>query len=61
MVIQVNEKAMGIGVVGLGYVGLPTAIAFHAAGFTVYGIDINKSVVDVIKSENLILLTHQLN
>ena len=50
MVIQVNEKAMGIGVVGLGYVGLPTAIAFHAAGFTVHGIDINKSVVDVIKS-----------
>ena len=37
-------------VVGLGYVGLPTAIAFHKAGFRVFGIDVNKEVIDSIES-----------
>ncbi len=39
-----------IGVVGLGYVGLPTALAFHSAGFRVIGIDYSKSVIDALKS-----------
>lgn len=34
-----------ITVVGLGYVGLPTAIAFYEAGFSVSGIDISESVI----------------
>ena len=37
-----------IGVVGLGYVGLPTALAFHAAGHIVDGIDASESVVDTL-------------
>lgn len=35
-----------IGVVGLGYVGLPLALEFGKAGFRVIGYDINQSVVD---------------
>jgi len=35
-----------IGVVGLGYVGLPTALAFHKAGFKVIGVDKSQRVVD---------------
>ena len=38
-----------IGVVGLGYVGLPTALAFHDAGFYVSGVDISDSVIDALK------------
>ena len=30
-----------IGIIGLGYVGLPTAIGFHDAGFTVWGVDVS--------------------
>ena len=37
-------------VVGLGYVGLPTAIAFHRAGFRVFGVDVSKEVIDSIES-----------
>ena len=28
-----------VGIIGLGYVGLPTAIGFHDAGFTVWGVE----------------------
>ena len=37
-----------IGVIGLGYVGLPTAIGFHDAGFTVWGVDVSKRTVDMV-------------
>ncbi len=35
-----------VGIVGLGYVGLPLAIAFVEAGFHVLGIDVDPQVVD---------------
>ena len=38
-----------IGIVGLGYVGLPTALAFHNAGFHVFGVDISDRVIDHLK------------
>jgi nucleotide sugar dehydrogenase len=42
-----------IGVIGLGYVGLPTAIGFHDAGFEVWGVDVSQRTVDmVLKGEN---------
>ena len=44
------EARPKICVVGLGYVGLPTAVAFHKAGFNVFGVDVNKQVIDSIKS-----------
>jgi len=37
-------------VVGLGYVGLPTSLAFHDAGFSVHGIDINEGVIRKLSS-----------
>ncbi len=36
-------------IVGLGYIGLPTAAILTNAGFNVLGVDINDSVIDVIK------------
>jgi nucleotide sugar dehydrogenase len=42
-----------IGVIGLGYVGLPTAIGFHDAGFNVWGVDVSQRTVDMVrKGEN---------
>lgn len=37
-----------IGVVGIGYVGLPVALAFAEAGFNVVGIDLRQEKVDTI-------------
>lgn len=40
-----------ISIVGLGYVGLPTAVAFAKAGFKVIGADIKESIVDQLNSK----------
>jgi len=40
----VNKKAK-VGIIGLGYVGLPLAILFAESGFKVFGIDIDKDRV----------------
>jgi UDP-N-acetyl-D-glucosamine dehydrogenase len=42
---KINIKDAKIGVVGLGYVGLPLAVEFAAAGFEVVGIDLSEAVV----------------
>ncbi len=41
----IKEKKARVAVVGLGYVGLPTAIAIAEAGFKTVGIDINEQRV----------------
>ena len=38
-----------VGVVGLGYVGLPTSIAFYNANFRVRGVDVSTAVIDMLK------------
>ena len=43
------EGDLTVGIIGLGYVGLPTAIGFHDAGFTVWGVDISQRTVDMVK------------
>ena len=45
-----------ITVVGLGYVGLPTCLAFHDAGFDVQGLDINENVISGLLEGNSHLL-----
>jgi nucleotide sugar dehydrogenase len=47
----VEKRQLTIGVVGLGYVGLPTAISFYNSGFDVIGVDISKKVVDYISNQ----------
>ena len=46
---RVQNRDLAIGVVGLGYVGLPTAIGFHEVGFTVYGVDVSEDVISLLK------------
>jgi UDP-N-acetyl-D-mannosaminuronic acid dehydrogenase len=45
-----REKIQTICIVGLGYVGLPTAATFAARGFNVIGVDVNREAVDRINS-----------
>jgi UDP-N-acetyl-D-mannosaminuronic acid dehydrogenase len=40
-------------VLGLGYIGLPTASTFATHGLKVTGVDINPSVIEILKSGNL--------
>lgn len=46
---KIERRDAKIGIIGLGYVGLPLAVEFGKAGFTVYGIDIAKKRIDSLK------------
>ena len=39
-----------ISVIGLGYIGLPTAVIFASYGKNVIGVDVNQETVDIINS-----------
>ena len=43
-----EKKSLVITVVGLGYVGLPTALAFHEQGFTVIGVDNSSEKIEML-------------
>ena len=43
---KIRAKTARVGVVGLGYVGLPLAVEYAAAGFSVVGIDVQRAKVD---------------
>jgi UDP-N-acetyl-D-glucosamine dehydrogenase len=45
---RINDRTAVVGVIGLGYVGLPLAVEFAKAGFRVIGYDVSKRVVDLI-------------
>ena len=47
---KIQTRSARVGVVGLGYVGLPLAVEFAKAGFSVTGIDLEQSKVDRINS-----------
>lgn len=40
-------------VIGLGYIGLPTASMFATHGFTVVGVDVNESVVNILNNGDI--------
>ena len=50
---KLDTKEIKISVIGLGYVGLPTALNFHKAGFSVVGVDISEKVVESLKNREL--------
>jgi nucleotide sugar dehydrogenase len=50
------EFEFDVAILGLGYVGLPTALAFHAAGRRVLGIDISAGRLEAIRNEQVDLL-----
>src|ERR687890_757084 len=47
---KIIERRAVIGVIGLGYVGLPLAVEFGRGGMTVIGFDLDESRIDIINS-----------
>ncbi len=47
---RIRARTARVGVVGLGYVGLPLAVEFAKAGFQVTGIDVSQKKVDEINA-----------
>ncbi|MFQ5592891.1 MAG: nucleotide sugar dehydrogenase [Anaerolineae bacterium] len=45
---EIDRRQATVAVIGLGYVGLPLAVAFAEAGFRVIGIDVNQERVDAV-------------
>lgn len=43
---KISTRALRIGIIGLGYVGLPLATTFVEAGFSVTGIDVDQQKID---------------
>lgn len=46
LIKRIDDRSAVIGVVGMGYVGLPLAVAFAQAGFKVLGVDVDTRKVD---------------
>jgi len=52
---KINDKTAKVGIIGLGYVGLPIAVDYAHKGFTVVGIDVDKKKKEKIdRGENYI-------
>ncbi|SHF10393.1 UDP-N-acetyl-D-mannosaminuronic acid dehydrogenase [Marinitoga hydrogenitolerans DSM 16785] len=47
---KIQNRDLKITIVGMGYIGLPTAITFANAGFKVYGFDVNENVINTLKN-----------
>jgi len=45
---KIQEKKATVGIIGLGYVGLPLAVEFGQVGFSVVGIDIDQKKVEAV-------------
>ena len=52
---KINNKTAKVGVVGLGYVGLPLAVEKAKAGYETIGFDVQDQKVDMVnKGQNYI-------
>ena len=45
---RADSGDLSVGIIGLGYVGLPTAIGFRDAGFNVWGVDLSDRIVNAL-------------
>lgn len=44
------STGLNVSVIGLGYIGLPTAAVIASKGYDVVGVDVSKSVIDILNS-----------
>ena len=49
---SLDSKTLRVCVVGIGRIGLPTALSFAKSGLTTIGVDINESLVEMINHDN---------
>jgi len=59
--MTVDKKTLKVCVIGLGYIGLPTAALLASFGFKVIGVDINEKVVDTINKGKIHIKEPDLN
>jgi nucleotide sugar dehydrogenase len=50
---KLKDRDLKITILGMGYIGLPTAIAFARAGFVVNGFDVNTEVINSLKKGHI--------
>jgi UDP-N-acetyl-D-glucosamine dehydrogenase len=50
LLAKIDQRSARVAVMGLGYVGLPLAVALAEAGFPVVGIDVDRERVEAIRS-----------
>ena len=48
---KIDNREITVGVVGLGYVGLPLAVEKAKAGFKTIGFDVQKAKVDLVQMQ----------
>ncbi|MGF1925993.1 MAG: NAD(P)-binding domain-containing protein, partial [Bacteroidia bacterium] len=48
-------------VIGLGYIGLPTAALLANRGYNVFGVDVNKHVIDTINQGKIHIVEPELD
>ena len=53
---KIEEKSITVGVVGLGYVGLPLAVEKAKAGFKTIGFDVQDEKVKLVMKDTTILV-----
>ena len=53
---RIAQRTAAIGIVGLGYAGLPLAMAFAETGFAVTGIDLNEQRVRAVQTRESYLV-----
>jgi len=58
---RIENKQAEIAVVGLGYIGLPTAVMFANSGFNVIGYEIRREVVEKISSGTAHIVEPEIN
>ena len=51
---KIKQKKAKIGIIGLGYVGLPLAIEFARKGYSVHGIDVDANKIKLIQQKTII-------
>ena len=49
LIKKIKNKNLKIGIIGLGYVGLPRAMQFCAKKFTVYGFDTDSHKINILR------------
>ncbi len=47
---KIRDKTARVGIIGMGYVGLPLAVEFANAGFSVTGLDVDSERIQVLQS-----------
>ncbi|MEA1993071.1 MAG: nucleotide sugar dehydrogenase [Euryarchaeota archaeon] len=49
---KIHSKTARIAVIGMGYIGIPTAVCVAEAGYTVHGVDIKENVINSLNNGN---------